>query len=177
VKKYFLPTSIILILGVILTLQVVSPITPLVLGGKSFEGRSEFIRFLIFLTTLMVICIVLISIYLIIKKFTSSNRKFNIFLNRCAQRSKSLFTTLNQSFHIKRALIVFIVISALILLFVQVKIITFRYPMEFREGSFQLTTFALINHINPFSIENNPIYVNLWHWLQPFHPALHHCSW
>jgi hypothetical protein len=159
-KKYFLITSIILILGVILTLQVVTPITPLILGGKSFEGRSEFIRFLVFLTILTVIGIVLISIYLILKKLTTSNRKFNVFFNTFALKCKSHFTTLNQSVHVNRAIIVFIVISTLILLFIQVKIITFPYPMEFREGSFQLTTFALLNHINPFSIENNPIYVN-----------------
>ena len=59
-------------------------------------------------------------------------------------------------------IVAILVMLSIVLFIVHVKIITFPYQLELREGSQQLTTYAFLNGINPYSIPNNPKYINIY---------------
>ena len=57
-------------------------------------------------------------------------------------------------------MVILVVLTGLLILAVQIKIITFPYPLELREGAIKLSTHTLLNGVNPYALANNPIYIN-----------------
>jgi hypothetical protein len=54
------------------------------------------------------------------------------------------------------------ILMAFIYLVIHIRIIIFPYQLEYREGAILLTTDAFLNGVNPFQVENNPLYINVY---------------
>lgn len=63
---------------------------------------------------------------------------------------------------------VIIGIVAILLLFIHIRLIVYPYQMEYREGAIVLTTQAFLHGINPWALENNPIYINVYGFVYNF---------
>jgi len=59
-------------------------------------------------------------------------------------------------------IVALLIIISIVLFIVHVKIITFPYQLELREGFVQLSTYAFLHGINPYSIPNNPVFINIY---------------
>lgn len=69
-----------------------------------------------------------------------------------------------------------------LLLVLNLRLVTFPYQMEYREGAIQLTTAALLRGINPWAAENQPLYCNVYgfvyNWIiLPFAAVLGNSLW
>ena len=128
--------------------------TEFFLGGKTFSGRS----FLGQVGILGVIFILVFGLFLLASNLWELFLvKYGDWLNRNLKLiGKQLF---NQSQIYGWS---FPVILGIVLLLVQVRIITFPYQLEYREGAIVLTTQALLRGINPYIVENNPLYINVY---------------
>ena len=128
--------------------------TAFFLGGKTFSGRS----FLGQVGILGVIFILVFGLFLLASNLWELFLvEYGDWLNRNLKLiGRQLF---NQTQIYGWS---FPVILGIVLLLVQVRIITFPYQLEYREGAIVLTTQALLRGINPYIVENNPLYINVY---------------
>lgn len=61
-----------------------------------------------------------------------------------------------------------ILLAGLALLVVNIRIVAFPYQMEYREGAIVLTTQAFLKGINPWALQNNPVYINVYGFVYNF---------
>ena len=157
-KKYILAMFLCFIGAVLITGTLIKPITPILFGGKTFENRSSPSQSLMIIASILLLSVLLFLLYFISKKTLFKNQSVEKFLEWFSPIAK----TINKSKFIDILIPVSLMILACVLFFVQIKLIAFQYPLEYGEGSIQLTTYALMNKINPFSVENNFLYINVY---------------
>lgn len=59
-------------------------------------------------------------------------------------------------------------IIGITLLFLHIRLIIYPYQMEYREGAIVLNTEGLLKGINPWAMENNPVYTNVYGFVYNF---------
>ena len=148
--------------GIVASINFTPLLAPIILGGKSFQARSETVQDLFYFFFTIIFSTIIYLIFL----FILSNKKIHIWLNRgnqsLAPRLKAAITQLINSRFLKPIVVIFLIIFITTFLIAQIKIILFPYQLELREGAIQLSTYALTKGINPYSIVNNPIYINVY---------------
>ncbi len=142
------------ILGLASTLLFIDQITPLLLGGKNFSGRSPEIQVLI-LVGFWLAGLLTFFIILWLSEKIYQNHKVQ-------QIVSSLLDILNKSKAIHLTGGVVVIGLLLLLLILHLRLVFYPYQMEFREGAIVLTTEAFLKGINPWSLENNLTYINVY---------------
>ena len=151
---------IITILGVITSLLTTKKLVPIIFQGKVLEARSELIQYGFYFT----FTIFFASIFLLIGFFLWKQKLIKKIIEDF--KSKYLFKLIKsiEKYDKNKIIYIFLIIGVLLIavsiIYVQLKLIVFPYPLELREGSILLSSQALIDSINPYSLENNPIYIN-----------------
>lgn len=157
-KKYLLAIIICFILAVLITGALIKPITPILFSGKTFENRSSSMQSLMITASILTLSFILFLLYYLSKKTFLRNQSIEKLIIRFSPMAERI----EKSKIINILMIVPLIFIPCTLFFVQMKLITFPYQLEYGEGSIQLTTYALMNKINPFSIENNFLYSNVY---------------
>lgn len=142
------------ILGIVSTIIFINQITPLLMGGKEFSGRS--LPFQLFLLAASSIFTSLILYFVL-------SLSGKLVKNQKVQRNITrVLDYLNgrKSIQLVGALIAIGLL--LLLLVLHLRLVFFPYQMEFREGAIVLTTEAFLKGINPWAIENNLTYINVY---------------
>ena len=164
-KKKHIYIITLLLFSFLSTFQTSNKIVPYLFGGKTLEGRNLIIQMflLIGISFVFFITYFLLSkiIWLVIKKICQFIFKNEIVIKILATTKKPI-QRMDASPWFRRVLLITVILIGIVFLFLHIKIISFPYPMELREGAQQLTTHALLNGINPYSLENNPIYTNVY---------------
>jgi hypothetical protein len=164
-KKNLIWKLLALVAGFFSALLAANIIVPLITGGKTFMGRSLIVQVLLlvgiscafyffYLLLIKIMCFVFLKIWDGISKNKKMINTFSI-ISKMLQR-------IDKSPLFGRVIFIAVLLIGSVFLFVHVKIITFPYPMELREGAEQLTTYALLEGINPYALENNPTYINVY---------------
>ena len=134
-----------LALGIFTAAHTTSLIAPFFLNGRSFEARSSTIQNIFY----FIFSLGFSAAYFLLFRFLWTKPLFRQIIQRIENSPRLI-----------RALFILLTLTGLLILAVQIKIITFPYPLELREGAIQLSTHALLNGINPYSLINNPVYIN-----------------
>ena len=164
-KKKHIYSITLLLFSLLSAFQTSNKIVPYLFGGKTLEGRNliiqmflligvSFVFFVAYFLLSKIIWLVIIKIW----QFIFQNEKI---IKTIATTKKSI-QRMDESPWFRRVLFIIVILIGIVFLFVHIKIIFFPYPMELREGAQQLTTHALLNGINPYSLEKNPIYTNVY---------------
>jgi hypothetical protein len=158
VKKFFHENRIRIfwsvLLGLASTFFFISWITPLLLNGKDFSGRSLPIQILLLVGTWILAFLILYFILWLSEKIVQ-NQKVQRNITR-------LLDFLNAIKPIQLAGAVITIGLLLLLLILHLRLVFFPYQMEFREGAIVLTTEAFLKGINPWALENNLTYINVY---------------
>jgi hypothetical protein len=159
-KKILLGALIFLVLGIFTAANTTNLIAPFFLSGRSFEARSLTVQNAFYI----VFSLGFSAAYFLIFKFLWTTFHFNKIFQRIwhslSPKISPWISRIEKSPWFVRGLIILIALTGLLILAVQIKIITFPFPLELREGAIQLSTHALLNGINPYALINNPIYIN-----------------
>lgn len=125
--------------------------------GKSYSARSSLIQgiYLSGLTIFWFILAVLIwknrQLLLRSPRWQAICQKAKIFFDQCNRfRPLTIFGWIS------------VCLVGLALLAIHTRIIVYPYQMEYREGAIVLTNDAFLHGINPWKLENNPIYINVY---------------
>jgi hypothetical protein len=145
-----------LFFSVSFSLEFKAVITLFLLGGKTFAGRSFFAQlWILALITLFTFLFFLCTFYvlgLLLAKYG----------NWLSQKLKLVGNQVNQIVLRKTYVWIFPILVGLIFMIVQIHLISFPYQLEYREGAVLLTTDGLLRGINPYTLENNPLYINVY---------------
>jgi hypothetical protein len=131
-------------------------ITLFLLGGKSFSGRS-------FIGQVGIVGLIIIFSFIfwgsVVNIFGWLFSRYSMWFN---QKLELIGLWVNRIV-LKRSIVwVFPILAGIILLITQIRLISFPYELEYREGAVLLTTEGLLHGINPYTLENNPIYINVY---------------
>lgn len=161
-QKVILTIFLLLILSTPLARVLTPQLTEILFAGKSFTSRSESIQYLL---QLLFTLIFFASFYLIFI-FFRSRKSIKQIGDHTEKTTIPGLQRILKKFQDSRPLVFviigFAVVIFIALLFVHLKIITFPYQLELREGNEQLTTYAFLHGINPYSIPDNPKYINIY---------------
>jgi hypothetical protein len=131
-------------------------ITLVLLGGKTFAGRSLFAQlWILALISLVAFLFFLCAFYALGWLLAKSGDWFS-------QKLKLVGNQVNQIVLRKTSVWIFPILVGLVFLNVQIRLISFPYQLEYREGAVFLTTEGLLHGINPYTLENNPLYINVY---------------
>jgi len=159
-RKQFIYALIFLICGIFTAAHTTNLIAPLFLNGKAFEARSNTVQNIFYIFFSLGFSVA----YFLIFKFIWTTLHFNKPAERIYQSLSPKITPwiprIENSPWLIKGMIILVVLIGLLILAIQIKIITFPYQLELREGAIQLSTHALLNGINPYDLANNPIYIN-----------------
>ena len=159
-RNILLGILIFLVLGVFTSAHLTSFIAPFFLNGRSFEARSLPVQN----AFTIVFALGFSAAYYLIFRFIWTTLHFNKVIQLIHQflspKIIPWIPRIENSPWLIRGIITIVILIGLLILAVQIKIITFPYPLELREGAIQLSTHALLNGINPYVLTNNPIYIN-----------------
>lgn len=131
-------------------------ITSFLLGGKTFAGRSFsaqiwILALILLFTFLFFLCVFYVLGWLLAK-----------YGDWLGQKLKFVGNQVNQIVLGKNTAWIFPILVGLVFLIVQIRLISFPYQLEYREGAVLLTTEGLLRGINPYTLENNPLYINVY---------------
>jgi hypothetical protein len=153
-------TSIILcfLLGCLFTANTIQHITPLIFSGKEFTSRSFTTKTILSLIFILIYCIILFLIYMLSRNVIYPSR----FYKKVSTFIQKLLLTLNSLKFIQWIGWIGIAIVGLTLLGIHLRLVFFPYQMEYREGAIILTTQAFLKGINPWALQNNLTYINVY---------------
>jgi len=161
-------------LGIITAAKISGKVAPYFLGGRTLEGRSLVVQVFLFILIWLILSLIYFLLLKLLIFLYEKSLALRSNLRNSISHNKILFSGWNSLNKLwgKTAvlfndspriivilyLIVFLILGAI--LYAQVKIIIFPYPLELRESAQELTTHALLKGINPYALENNPIYID-----------------
>ena len=161
-QKMLLCILVFLICGIFTAAHTTNLIAPFFLNGKSFGARSLTVQNAFYI----VFSLGFSAAYFLLFRFIWTTLHFNKVIQRIFQflspKISPWIPRIENSPWLIRGLVILVTLTSLLILAVQIKIITFPYPLELREGAIQLSTHALLNGINPYSLINNPVYINVY---------------
>ncbi len=144
-------------LALLLLAFSVKSVSPFFLGGRSFDDRSLTVQ-IIYCLGLWVIYTAILAVMIIL----ANNSMRKITQPMWIGKITGWITTLDRSHWVIPLAGIVGITSLLVLTLINLKIITFPFQMEYREGAIVLTGEAFLRGINPWAIENNPVYINVY---------------
>ena len=159
-KKILLYVLIFLVLGIFTAAKTTSLIAPFFLNGKSFEGRSSTIQNSFYIIFSLGFSAAFFLIFQFLWVTLHFNKAFQQIYQSLSPRISPWIPRIENSPWLIRGIVFLAALIGLLILAVQIKIISFPYSLELREGAELLSTHALLNDINPYALANNPIYIN-----------------
>jgi hypothetical protein len=146
------------LLGFICSQLTTQRIFEFVLRGKSFAGRSQVIQWGLILIAALGYAAALYLLGWVIARSAT--------VRRIAVRASGILdSVLVYINNLKPILwLAWIVVggAGLVMLFLHLRLVFFPYQMEYREGAILLTGQAFLQGINPWQLDVNPIYINVY---------------
>ena len=158
IKNHQTSLIVCFLLGCMLTASTIQLITPLIFSGKEFTNRSFIVKAILLLIFILIYCIIIFLIYTLGRNVIYPSQ----FFKKVSTFIQKLLLTLNSLRFIPWIGWVGIAVVCLALLGIHLRLVFFPYQMEYREGAIILTTQAFLKGINPWALENNPIYINVY---------------
>jgi hypothetical protein len=151
-----------LIPGILTATVATRTIAPIFLMGRSFDARGESIKNLFHVFFAFSFSVVYFLAYSLLSRVPQIRIIFQKGSRFISIKTPPLLLHLDKSQWIYPTITIFLFLIGLSILYILGKIILFPYALELREGAIQLSTQALLNGINPYSLSNNPIYINVY---------------
>ena len=161
-KNLIIFILVVLICGIFTSTHTTKLIAPFFLNGKLFESRSSTVQNVFYIVFSLGFSIAYFLIFTFFWTTLQFNKVFQRFYQFFFPKIQPRLPRIEKSPWLIRGMVIVMTIIGLLLLAIQIKIITFPYQLELREGAIQLSTQALLKGINPYSLINNPIYINTY---------------
>ncbi len=161
-QKIIFIIFVLLLVSIPTATKLTPSLAPILLGGKSFAARSEPVQNIIRSLFTIFFAVIYCLAFFLFRASRTGTQLINKINDKIIPRLQISLIRFQTSPVLKRAIIFFSVLLVVLFLFVHIKIITFPYQLELREGNTQLTTHAFLNGINPYAIPNNPLYINIY---------------
>lgn len=145
------------------TATTIKPLVALIWPGKTFEGRSLAVQLSLETALFLLLFIILSLLAWWMNQYKKSERIVKV--SNYVERS---FNSITDSRYPTWIAWIGILVVFLVLLAIHLRIVFFPYQMEYREGAIVLTTEAFLNGINPWKLENNPVYINVYGFVYNF---------
>jgi hypothetical protein len=158
IKSHLTSIIICFLLGCILAAGSIQHLTPLVFSGKEFASRSFITRAILSTISVLGFSTLLFLIYTFGRNTVYPSR----FYKKGSEYIQSLLRSLNSIKLIHWIGWIGTGIVGLTLLGVHLRLVFFPYQMEYREGAIILTTQAFLKGINPWALQNNLTYINVY---------------
>lgn len=146
------------LLGLFCSQLTTQRIFEFVLRGKSFSGRSQVIQWGVILIAALGYTAALYLLGWAIARFAT--------IRKIAARASAILDAVLVYINTLNAIpwLAWIVVggAGLAMLFLHLRLVFFPYQMEYREGAILLTGQAFLQGINPWQLEVNPIYINVY---------------
>ncbi len=146
------------LISLVATTMVVKPITAFLSGGKSFSGRSLPVQITLAVIIFLIIFAFFWFGFTLLQSWLTQNQ-------RGVRFGGWVFLSLDRMAEwtlVRQISIGIVLIGITILLIINLRIVFFPYQMEFREGAIVLTNAAFLKGINPWALENNLEYINVY---------------
>jgi hypothetical protein len=153
---------VVLICGIFTSTHTTKLIAPFFLNGKLFESRSSTVQNVFYIVFSLGFSIAYFFIFTFFWTTLHFNKVFKRFYQFFYPKIQPWLPCIEKSPWLIRGLVIVIALIGILLLAIQIKIITFPFQLELREGVIQLSTQALLNGINPYTLGNNPVYINVY---------------
>ncbi len=142
----------------LIAINLVAPVTTILTGGKTFAGRSIPVQTFLFGSVFLLIAAILwLGTNILSAWLLHQGRSARLL----GWIERSLYT-LSRWVWIRRISLCIVLAGLIFLLAINLRIVFFPYQMEFREGAIVLTNTAFLKGINPWALENNLQYINVY---------------
>lgn len=146
------------LISLVATILILNPVTNFISGGKTFSGRSLPVQIILAgIVFIITFTFFWFGFVFLQSWFTHNHRaeRLSGWVSRSLDRLSS-WTLVRQ---IGAGIVL---IGLAVLCIINFRIVFFPYQMEFREGAIVLTNTAFLKGINPWALENNLEYINVY---------------